>query len=154
MTSLSLAADRATGIFTSFAKNAGRQKARRRIGSVCAYTAMPPTARFTMAFAILRKTSMRFLAAINFIWFFPGCVGTPAACASEHIAVGMNSFALAARYGKPSNYQHQGDHLQLNYGGESAGCRIILLIDEHQRVTGWVPTGAKCGAQPDRAGAP
>lgn len=68
--------------------------------------------------------------------------------------MGLDSFALAARYGKPVNYQHQGDQLQLNYGGESAGCRVILLIDEHQRVAGWASTGAKCGAQPDRAGAP
>ena len=50
-------------------------------------------------------------------------VGRP----SEHIAVGMNSFALAARYGTPASYQHQGEYLQLNYGSAAAGYKVIVL---------------------------
>ena len=33
----------------------------------------------------------------------------------EHInIIGMNSFALAARYGTPASYQLQGDYMQLD----------------------------------------
>ena len=48
----------------------------------------------------------------------------------------LDSFALAARYGTPANYQRQGDHLQLNYGSTSAGCRVIVQIVPRQRVVG------------------
>lgn len=97
-----------------------------------------------MAFAILRKTSTRFSAAIIFIWFFSGCVGVPVGRPSEHIAVGMNSFALAARYGTPASYQHQGEYLQLNYGSAAAGCKVIVLIEEAQYLVGWASSGGMC----------
>lgn len=68
--------------------------------------------------------------------------------------IGLNSFALAARYGTPASYQHQGEYLQLNYGSASTGCRLIVLVDQDQRVVGWTSSGAKCGALPDLADAP
>lgn len=58
--------------------------------------------------------------------------------------LGLNSFALAARYGTPDSYQHQGEYLQLNYGSETAGCQIIVLVDQAQRVAGWAATGKSC----------
>ena len=60
--------------------------------------------------------------------------------------VGMDSFALAARYGTPASYQQQDDYLQLNYGGSAAGCRLIVLIDQDQRVVGWLSAGKACAA--------
>lgn len=36
--------------------------------------------------------------------------------------IGMNSFALAARYGMPASYQHLGEYLKLNYGSAVVGC--------------------------------
>jgi hypothetical protein len=56
----------------------------------------------------------------------------------------MDSFALAARYGTPFGYQHQGEYLQLNYGSTATGCRLIVLIDQEQRVAGWASSGAMC----------
>ena len=47
---------------------------------------------------------------------------------------GLDTFALAARYGTPASYQHQGEYLQLNYGSATAGCQVIALIDQAQRV--------------------
>lgn len=61
--------------------------------------------------------------------------------------VGMNSFALAARYGTPASYQHLGEYLQLNYGGEALGCQVIVLVDQAQRVAGWAATGKSCPAR-------
>lgn len=58
--------------------------------------------------------------------------------------VGQSSFALTARYGTPASYQHLGDYLQLNYGAETTGCRIIVLVDHEVRVAGWASTGAMC----------
>ncbi|MED5594542.1 hypothetical protein [Janthinobacterium sp. P210006] len=58
--------------------------------------------------------------------------------------VGQSSFALAARYGTPVSYQHLGDYLQLNYGAEATGCRIIVLVDQEQRVAGWASMGSMC----------
>lgn len=55
--------------------------------------------------------------------------------------IDMNSFALAARYGTPSSYQHQGEYLQLNYGSASADCQVIVLVDQEQRVAGWASVG-------------
>ncbi|QKY09488.1 hypothetical protein [Janthinobacterium lividum] len=68
---------------------------------------------------------------------------------SERIdIVGMSSFALAARYGTPASYQHQGEYLQLNYGNELWGCRVVFLLDKHQRVVGVASSGSKCGPLP------
>lgn len=61
--------------------------------------------------------------------------------------VGMNTFALAARYGTPSSYQHQGEYLQLNYGSAAAGCQVIVLVDQQQRVAGWASAGRSCPAR-------
>ena len=61
--------------------------------------------------------------------------------------VGMNSFALAARYGTPASYQHQGEYLQLNYGSVAAGCKFIVLVDQQQRVDGWASAGQSCPAR-------
>ncbi|MGK5004093.1 hypothetical protein [Janthinobacterium sp. LB2P70] len=57
---------------------------------------------------------------------------------------GMNSFALAARYGTPASYQHLGEYLQLNYGSTAAGCQVIVLVDQAQRVAGWSSSGNHC----------
>ncbi|WP_116744662.1 hypothetical protein [Janthinobacterium sp. 78] len=59
----------------------------------------------------------------------------------------MNSFALAARYGTPASYQHQGEYLQLNYGSAAGGCQVIVLVDQQQRVAGWASTGKLCTAR-------
>ena len=61
--------------------------------------------------------------------------------------VGLSSFALAARYGTPASYQHQGEYLQLNYGSAAAGCLLIVLVDQDQRVVGWASAGAACPAR-------
>jgi hypothetical protein len=37
--------------------------------------------------------------------------------------IGLDSFALAARYSAPVSCQHPGERLQRNYGGEAAGFR-------------------------------
>ena len=58
--------------------------------------------------------------------------------------VGMNSFALAARYGTPASYQHLGEYLRLNYGSEAAGCQVIVLVDQAQRVAAWASSGNHC----------
>ena len=60
---------------------------------------------------------------------------------------GMDSFALAARYGTPSSYQHQGEYLQLNYGSAAADCQVIVLVDQEQRVAGWASVGKACAAR-------
>ncbi|MDN2676681.1 hypothetical protein [Janthinobacterium sp. SUN033] len=61
--------------------------------------------------------------------------------------IGLDSFALAARYGTPTSYQHQGEYLQLNYGSAAAGCQVIVLVDQQQRVSGWASTGKVCTAR-------
>ena len=58
--------------------------------------------------------------------------------------IGLDSFALAARYGTPASYQHQGEYLQFNYGSVAAGCKFIVLVDQQQRVAGWATSGARC----------
>lgn len=60
--------------------------------------------------------------------------------------IGMDSFALAARYGTPASYELQGDYMQLRYGSDAAGCRLIVLIDQDQRVVGWASAGKACAA--------
>ncbi|PHV29508.1 hypothetical protein CSQ93_05425 [Janthinobacterium sp. BJB426] len=62
--------------------------------------------------------------------------------------IGLSSFALAARYGTPASYQLQDDQLQLNYGDELWGCRVVFLLDKHQRVIGVASSGSKCGPLP------
>lgn len=61
--------------------------------------------------------------------------------------IGMDSFALAARYGTPASYQIQGEYLQLNYGSTAADCRLIILIDRAQRVAAWASTGQACSVR-------
>lgn len=61
--------------------------------------------------------------------------------------IGLDTFALAARYGTPSSYQHQGEYLQLNYGSAAAGCQVIVLVDQQQRVSGWASAGRSCPAR-------
>ena len=61
--------------------------------------------------------------------------------------IGLDSFALAARYGTPASYQHQGEYLQLNYGSDAAHCRVIVLVDQQQRVAGWASAGQSCQAR-------
>lgn len=70
--------------------------------------------------------------------------------------IGMDSFALAARYGTPATSQHQGEYLQLKYGSAAAGCQVIVRVDQMQRVVGWASSGPRCNgpgqdghAQPD-----
>lgn len=58
--------------------------------------------------------------------------------------MGLDSFALAARYGTPASYQQQGEYLQLNYGSAAVGCQVIVLVDQQQRVAGWATSGARC----------
>lgn len=67
----------------------------------------------------------------------------------EHRAgdlIGLDSFALAARYGTPAGAQFQGDYMQLSYGNAAAGCRLIVLVDQDQRVVGWASAGKVCAA--------
>lgn len=59
---------------------------------------------------------------------------------------GQGSLALAARYGAPVSYKRQGEYLQLNYGSAAAGCRLIVLVNQAQRVVGWVSAGKACAA--------
>ncbi|WP_219137136.1 hypothetical protein [Janthinobacterium sp. UMAB-60] len=61
--------------------------------------------------------------------------------------IGLDSFALATRYGTPASYQHQGEYLQLNYGSDAARCRVIVLVDQQQRVAGWASAGQSCPAR-------
>ena len=61
--------------------------------------------------------------------------------------IGLDSFALAARYGTPASYQLQGEYLQLNYGSDAARCRVIVLVDQQQRVAGWASSGKSCAVR-------
>lgn len=58
--------------------------------------------------------------------------------------IGLDSFTLASRYGMPAGYQLQGDYMHLTYGSDAAGCRLIVLVDQAQRVAGWASIGAAC----------
>ena len=62
--------------------------------------------------------------------------------------VGVNSFALAVRYGTPASYQYLGEYLQLNYGSGDAGCQVIVVVDQQQRVAGWISAGNACADWP------
>lgn len=61
--------------------------------------------------------------------------------------MGLDSFALASRYGTPASYQHQGEYLQLNYGSAVACCQVIVLVGQQQRVAGWASAGRSCPAR-------
>ena len=63
-----------------------------------------------------------------------GCGAVFPRATTQSSVIGMNSFALAARYGTPASYQHLGEYLQLNYGSPAVGCQVIVLIDQAQRV--------------------
>ncbi|TDY35072.1 hypothetical protein [Janthinobacterium sp. 75] len=56
--------------------------------------------------------------------------------------IGMNRFALATLYGTPASYQQQGECLQFNYGSAVVGYRVIVLVDQQQRVAGWASSGS------------
>ena len=72
------------------------------------------------------------------------CAASGTAERSSDDLIGMDSFALAAGYGTPASYQQQGEYLQLNYGSAAAGCRVIVLVDQGQRVAGWASSGNHC----------
>jgi hypothetical protein len=76
--------------------------------------------------------------------FLIGCAEPTPVYRSISNILGQDSFALAARYGTPGSYQHQGNYFQLNYGSESAGCHVIVLLDQTQRVAGWASSGVRC----------
>ena len=81
------------------------------------------------------------------LMFLTGCSSKPQARHAFSDIVGIDSFALAARYGTPTSYQHQGDYLQLNYGSVAADCQVIVLVDQQQRVSGWASAGRSCPAR-------
>lgn len=68
--------------------------------------------------------------------------------------VGQNSFTVAEHYGTPGSYRHEDDLLQLNYGSQAAGCRIMVLVDQAQRVVGWASIGARCAKLSDKPSMP
>ncbi|QYG08033.1 hypothetical protein [Janthinobacterium sp. PAMC25594] len=75
------------------------------------------------------------------------CAASGTAERSSGDLIGIDSFALAARYGTPASYQHLGEYLQLNYGSVAAGCKFIVLVDQQQRVAGWASKGKSCMAR-------
>lgn len=81
------------------------------------------------------------IAALLFLF---GCAEPAPAYRNISSIVGMDSFALAARYGTPASYQILEDYMQLTYGSDATGCRLIVLIDQDQRVAGWATTGKAC----------
>lgn len=78
------------------------------------------------------------------LMFLAGCGSKPQARHAFSDIVGIDSFALAARYGTPASYQQQDEYLQLNYESAATGCRLIVLIDQDQRVAGWASSGTTC----------
>lgn len=78
--------------------------------------------------------------------FFPAlrsCAASGTAARSSGDLIGIDSFALAARYGTPASYQHLGEYLQLNYGNATVGCQVIAPITPKQRAA---CRAARCGA--------
>ncbi len=70
-------------------------------------------------------------------FFFPAlrsCAASGTAARSSGDLIGIDSFALAARYGMPASYQHLGEYLQLNYGNATVGCQVIVPITPKQRA--------------------
>ena len=72
------------------------------------------------------------------------CAASGTAERSSGDLIGIDSFALATRYGTPASYQHQGEYLQLNYGSAAVVCQVIVLVDQQQRVAGWATSGTRC----------
>ena len=85
---------------------------------------------------------MRRLCLQAFVIIASGCTASGDRAPDD--LIGQNTFAVAARYGTPGSYRHEDDLLQLNYGSEAAGCRIMMLVDQAQRVVGCASTGARC----------
>lgn len=81
------------------------------------------------------------------LMFLAACASKPQARHAFSDNIGIDSFALAAGYGTPASYQHQGEYLQLNYGSVAAGCKFIVLVDQQQRVAGWASAGQSCPAR-------
>lgn len=77
-------------------------------------------------------------------FFALSCSSAPELPPPAALEIGQNSFVVAARHGTPISYQHQGDYLQLNYGSNVADCRLIVLVDQRQRVVGWASSGGSC----------
>jgi hypothetical protein len=91
---------------------------------------------------------MRRLCLQAFVFITSGCAASGDRAPDD--LIGQNTFAVAARYGTPGSYRHEEDLLQVNYGSEAAGCRIMMLVDQAQRVVGWASTGAKCTKLSDK----
>lgn len=91
---------------------------------------------------------MGYRKAYALLCLLPGCAIAPHEPPMVLPLLGEDSFVIAARYGTPTSYQYQGENLQLNYGNELWGCRVIFLLDKHQRVIGVASSGAKCGSLP------
>ncbi|WP_426075154.1 hypothetical protein [Janthinobacterium sp. DSP2-3-3] len=87
---------------------------------------------------------MRQLLSLTLLCAAAGCAAGNHGDKKTPDIIGMNSFALAARYGTPASYQHLGEYLQLNYGSKAAGCEVIVLVDQAQRVAGWASSGNLC----------
>ncbi|MBW3497747.1 hypothetical protein [Janthinobacterium sp. NKUCC08_JDC] len=83
---------------------------------------------------------LKYLVALSVL----SCSSPRPEAAAKMLQVGQSTFSLAARYGTPTSYQRQGDYLQLNYGSDMAGCQLIVLIDQAQRVAGWASAGKLC----------
>lgn len=80
------------------------------------------------------------------VLFFPAllsCAASGTAERSSGYLIGIDSFALAARYGTPASYPHLGEYLQLNYGNATGGCQVIVPITPKQRAA---CREARCGA--------
>ena len=76
-----------------------------------------------------------------------GCKSSGIAQHRDGDLAGLDTFDLASRYGTPASYQHQGEYLQLNYGSDAPRCRVIVLVDQQQRVAGWASAGQSCPAR-------
>lgn len=87
---------------------------------------------------------MRQLLSLTLLCATAGCATGNHSDHNTPAIIGMNSFALAARYCPPAAYQHLGEYLKLNYGNTAAGCQVIVLVDQAQRVAGWASSGSRC----------
>lgn len=93
---------------------------------------------------IVQRTVMRHKLAAIIVPALCACTINDSARNGSGDVIGMNSFALAARYGTPASYQPLGEYLQLNYGSTAAGGQVIVLVDQAQRVAGWASSGNHC----------
>lgn len=108
----------------------------------CGKSAVKEVARRMLAHRICEKVMiMKALIMWSIIQLGTGCAA-PASSVDD--ILGKDSFTLSARYGTPASYQIQGHYMQLNYGSDATGCRLIVLIDQDQRVAGWVTSGKAC----------